>query len=228
MTSIKFVVSVKRRRLRPRLNNSSELQSVGRRVPSEESSFCLGFFFLPIGRALPLLNLRLFVTRVRPLRVLSRIRFPPQCAPTHVRGVTSSLWYTFSANDGSHEICGVTSRPRYTFSTNDRSHEIRLRQFRTVRLIPKPMPALMKPIETLVIRRISFPINAIGLDRVGKSSRYRYPPRFGADGSSTHIVPHTEASPFVPFVAPTHSRLVRFRFSSAAAAATTSENSLGS
>jgi len=190
------------------LNNGSELRSVGRRVPSEESSFCLRFFFPPIGRALPLLNLRLFVTRVRPLRVLSRIRFPPQCAPTHVCGVTSSLWYTFSANDGSHEI--------------------RLRQFCQVRLTPKPIPALMKPIETLVIRRISLPINAIRLDRVGKPSRYRYSPRFGADGSSTRIVPHTEASPFVPFVAPTHSQLVRFRFSSAAAAATTSENSLGS
>src|SRR4051794_24315169 len=114
MTSIKFVVSVKRRRLRRRLNNGSELRSVGRRVPSEESSFCLRCFL--IGRAVPPLNLRLFVTRVRPLRVLSRIRFPPQCAPTHVRGVTSSLWYTFSANDGSHEICGVMSRPRYTFS----------------------------------------------------------------------------------------------------------------
>src|SRR2546423_5961797 len=218
MASIKFVVSVKSRRLRRRLNNGSELRSVGRRVPSEESSFCLRFFFPPIGRALPLLNLRLFVTRVRPLRVLSRIRFPPQCAPTHVRGVTSSLWYTFSANDGSHEI--------------------RLRQFCPVRLTPKPIPALMKPIETLVIRRISFPINAIGLDRVGKSSRYRYPPHFGAGGSSldppfphfphpppcTRIVPHTEASPFVPFVAPMHSRHSCFRFSSASANSTTSEN----
>src|SRR5437660_748540 len=144
MASIKFVVSVKSRRLRRRLNNGSELRSVGRRVPSEESSFCLRFF-LPIGRALPLLNLRLFVTRVRPLSTLPKTNFPPEWTLAQICGVTSSLRYTFSANDGSHEICRVTSRLRYTFSTNDGSHEIRLRQFRPVRLTPKPMPALMKP-----------------------------------------------------------------------------------